>query len=371
MMTTRLISVICAAAGTVVFAVHCGRNDSEVFHAPPASFTATMVLECSISDDGRVATKITSDGRFAFADVANRRVAWKRSVLASSIHAVAVDPAGTLLAYSVNCRELVVENIRGLVQARFNLPGDCLDVHALAMAAAGYPIAMGAGGRGIYFLDQPAGVIRAIKPASSYRGQGAGVQSVSIDDQARWLVAGWMGGAEPEQTAFPAPSARRHAAWWHETGDGDGISVTIFRIREAAVVAELEGEQASCGNLSRDGRLLALGYADDAVSLWSMADGRRKWYADIGAGSATGFIAGERFIVAERSSPINDPFLIYVLNTTDGRVLAKARAKADIMTRGNFSARNSDKFLVAHRTGVVDVYQVSADGKTITKYWEF
>jgi hypothetical protein len=333
-----------------------------------------MVLECSISDDGTRAAKITSDGRFVLVDVAGKRAVWKRKVPANGIHAVAVDPTGKLLAYSHNCRELVVEDTAGHVTATYPFPGtSCLDVHALAMAAGGYPIALGACGRGIYTVQTAASPVERIREIFHCEDELDGVQSLSVDSQGTGVVAGWMYGCShwPSVRDVPDPSDRHHADWWQETGKGKGIGVTVFDLHLKSVVAELAGEQASSVDLSRDGRLLAIGYADDEVSLWSMTEGRRRWASDVGAGFATGFVGGERFVVAERSGPISDPYLIYILDSSNGKVLTKARAKADIMTRGNFSARNGDKFLVAHRTGMVDVYQVSPDGRKISKYWEF
>lgn len=326
----------------------------------------------SISDDGRLATKVTADGEFLLVDLLTRKVIWRRNVKDHCVESIAIDSSGRYLAYPLDCRKVIVEEIVTGKQVEYESPAGNRGIHSIALGRGGYPLAFGACGRGIYVVRGPGNEPLAFHPLGpcEYLDFDA-VHSLEFSRNARLLAAGWGYWSERHKTT----AEQRKLPGWEDPGQGNSVGVTIWTVEDATLRAELPGslEGSTAAFSPSDDLLVGLGDGNGAdLALWNTRTGTRIMNLDEPGLSNPQFIRTGRLLVGLLPTVTQPNPRIYVLSTATGNVVATADTSSqDIMTRGHSAASASDKFLVAHRTGQVDVYQVSKDGHQIEKAWDF
>jgi WD40 repeat protein len=327
-----------------------------------------MVLMVSISNDGKLAAKVTADGKFLLVDVPARTVIWKRDIKDQCVESVAVDSSGRYLAYPVGCGKVIVEEIVTGKRAEYKSPSVNRGFHSIAVGAGGYPLAFGACGRAIYVVRSAGEVPATFHPLGQCENLDFdAVHSLAFSRDSRLLATGWGTWLDRWKTT----PAERTRPGWEDPGRGNGVGITAWSVETGAVVAELPGVMAgSSAEFSPSNDSMVMSGAEFA--LWETNRGKRVLELEKPALDNPQFVQDGALIVGYIPFAHTSDPRIYVLSVETGKVVATADTSSkDIMTRGHSAASASDKFLVAHRTGQVDVYQVSKDGHQIEKVWEF
>jgi WD40 repeat protein len=350
----------------------CGRRSrteapGEIVPIQPTSWTSSMALMVSISDNGEIGAKVTADGIFVLANLAQRTVIWKRDVKGRCVHAVAVDPGGEFIAYPFGCGRVSVEEIATGRRDEYVSPAGDRDIHAIAVGRRGYPLAFGACGQGVYYVGSPTSSPQELHPLGGCADEFDYVSSLSISADGRTAVAGWACAAKEDRPAV-------HTGWVGGDVNSNGTAATVWSLPSSSPVGRIRWKcnlSFATAALSPDNATLVVGGVNNSVTAWDLETGGRKWGPATHSGYELGFVLNGRFLLTVMPSALPPDPQVFVLAPDSGRTLASVVAGSDIMTRGDFAGAKSDTFLIAHRTGRVDVYRVSADGLVTKKIWDF
>ena len=344
---------------------------SAMFPKEPEHLTARMVVKVAISDDGRLVAKLTApDDRVTLVDLVNRRDIGHRAGN-SFVPGLALDSRGLFLAYALDVRSFVVEDL-GAGTRRVLPDPSGKGISAIAMAAGGYPLLFATCGDGVFVIRGPMGSSEVVRSATeNCRTQWDMVYSCAIDHANGLFAIGRSAiQAPPHDRSQVLPDRKGQVTRWLEPFPGP-LGTAVFDLGTLKQVASIVNVEFTDVDFDGLGHVVTTDPHNFGVSVWKISDGRLLWAAPRswwGAG-ASQFLSRGRLLVSIRQEL--DDGEVEVFETGLWSKTASYGLGPRIHTAGHFAAKYSDKFLVAHRSGLVDVYRVSADGRKIEKYWEF
>lgn len=344
----------------------------QIVPIPRRSFTAWMALEVSISDDGRLATKVTNDGNFVLVDLNKRERVWERSVKDKCVFSAKLDPSGRYLVYPWACGQVIVEEIETGHRDLYESPGGARAIHAVAISSGGYPVAFGTCGKGLYLVGRQNGLVETLLTPEPCDGQSSLITSLSFSRDSRFLAAGWdCVTRSAEADAFA--KVERTWSWMAETPNAEAIDTLVWEIEGRRLFGAVKRECSlsySEAAFSPVADAFVVSGVNSSTCMWDVSSGKILWGPADNGGYSTAFLMNGLYLMAIMPSGADPYPQLFLLSASTGKTVSSAQAGEDIMTNGRFAAARSNRFLVAHRTGRVDVYEVTPNHR-MEKVWQF